>query len=90
MSQVELHLSKEQKSKAKAGVDFKKAIGEILDKLQKKKLIRNWGKAKSFGKVGYSYKDEHCPNFYVDTVDEKNYNNKFKLFPFMPKKNLLL
>jgi len=71
MSQADLHLSKEQKSKAKAGVDFKKAIGEILDKLQKKKLIRNWGKAKSFGKVGYSYKDEHCPNFYVDTVDEK-------------------
>ena len=71
MSQVELDLSKEQKSKAKAGVDFKKTIGEILDKLQKKKLIRNWGKAKSFGKVGYSYTDEHCPNFYVDTVDEK-------------------
>ena len=71
MTQSELDLTKEQKSKAKAGVDFKKAIGNILDELQKKKLIRNWGKAKSFGKVGYSYKDEHCPNFFVDTIDEK-------------------
>ena len=40
MSQVELDLSKEQKSKAKAGVDFKKAIGEIRQ-ATKKKLIRN-------------------------------------------------
>lgn len=61
----------EAKSKAQSGMDFKKEISRILDILKSERLIRNWGEAENFGKVGYAYRNEHCPHFYVDTIDEK-------------------
>ena len=71
MTQNEFNLYRQEKSKAQSGRDFKKAISWILDNLKKQSLIRNWGEVGSLAKTGYSYKNEHCPHFYVDTIDEK-------------------
>ena len=71
MTQNELNFEGEQKSKAQSGRDFKKAISRILDNLKNQSLIRNWGEVGNLAKTGYSYKNEYCPHFYVDTIDEK-------------------
>ena len=71
MTQNELNFEREQKSKAQSGRDFKKAISRILDNLKNQSLIRNWGEVGNLAKTGYSYKNEYCPHFYVDTIDEK-------------------
>lgn len=71
MSKYKPSPNDEGKSKAKSGMDFKKEISRILEGLKSERLIRNWGEAENFGKVGYAYKNEHCPHFYVDTIDEK-------------------
>ena len=71
MSKYKPSPNDEGKSKAQSGMDFKKEISRILEGLKSERLIRNWGEAENFGKVGYAYKNEHCPHFYVDTIDEK-------------------